>query len=84
MQTNSKFKSAVVWSQNNCAWCERALKLLEQRGIHQVVEKKIGVNTAKEEFMEKNPGARTVPQVWIDGKHIGGFEDLQKYLNDNA
>lgn len=82
MQENSTFKTATMWSQPNCAWCDRAEKLLVNRG-YVVTIKKIGANTTKEEFIAANPHARTVPQIYIGDTLIGGFEQVQGYLNDN-
>lgn len=80
MQTNSKFKSATVYSGANCPWCERAKALLDSKGIPYTV-KTIGVDITKDEFFAAIPGARTVPQVFLDGNHVGGFELLTKALD---
>lgn len=80
MQTNSNFKSAVVYSGSNCPWCDRAKALLDKEGIPYTV-KQIGVDITKDEFFAAVPGARTVPQVFLDGVKVGGFEDLKKALS---
>lgn len=85
MQTNSNINSAEVWSQPNCTWCTQAKKLLESSGIP-YVEKMIGSNgITKEDFFKAAPGARTVPQIVLNGKLVGGFEELRKALaSDNT
>ena len=84
MPTSSNIKKAVVWSQPRCPWCDRAKMLLLDRGWV-IEERLIGTNATKDEFMAANPGARTVPQVWLNGELAGGFEQLQKVLNgDNT
>ena len=83
MQTN--LIEAVVWSQYNCAYCERAKKILTAKGIR-YQERVIGMdegNWSKEALLKAVPGARSVPQIFINDEHIGGFAELQKYLNDN-
>lgn len=71
---------AAVWSSANCPWCDRAKQLLLSKGIPFLVREIGKDGTTKEDFFAANPGARTVPQVWLDSKHIGGFEDLKKVL----
>ena len=79
MQTKSNPTKAIVWSGQNCTWCERAKALLTSKNIPYEV-KQIGVNATREEFFQANPGARTVPQVWLDGELVGGFDQLKAVL----
>lgn len=83
MQTNST--RAIVWSQYHCVYCDRAKTLLTSKGI-KYRERIIGMdegNWKKEDFLKAVPGARSVPQIFIDDQYIGGYAELQKYLNDN-
>ena len=70
---------AVVWSKNHCPFCDQAKALLTQKGI-EFEEKKIGNGFTKEDLLEAVPTARTVPQIFLDGKLIGGFTELKQYL----
>jgi len=70
---------AVVWSKYHCPYCDQAKALLRQKGIP-FEEKKIGDGYSKEELSEAVPGARTVPQIFLDDKLIGGFTELREYL----
>lgn len=72
---------ALVWSKDMCPYCERAKALLKQKGI-QYEERKIGGGWTKEQLLESVPTARTVPQIFLDGKLIGGHDDLVKYFNE--
>lgn len=74
---------AVVWSKYHCPFCDKAKALLTMKGI-QFEERKIGDGYTKEELLEAVPNARTVPQIILDGKLIGGFTDLEKYLKEAA
>lgn len=74
---------AVVWSKYHCPFCDKAKALLQMKGIA-FEEKKIGDGYTKEELLEAVPNARTVPQIFLDGKLIGGFTDLEKYLKEAA
>jgi len=72
---------AIIWSKYHCPYCDQAKALLRQRGIP-FEERKIGDGYTKEELLEAVPTARTVPQIFIDDKLIGGFTELKTYLND--
>jgi glutaredoxin len=69
--------NAVVWSKYHCPYCDQAKALLTQKGI-KFEEKKIGDGYTKEELVEAVPTARTVPQIFLDGKLVGGFTELKK------
>jgi len=71
--------NAVVWSKYNCPYCDQAKALLTQKGIA-FEEKKIGDGFTKEDLLEAVPTARTVPQIFLDGKLIGGFTELKQHL----
>ena len=70
---------AVVWSKYNCPFCDQAKALLAHKGI-EVEERKIGDGYTKEDLLEAVPTARTVPQIFLDEKLIGGFQELKQYL----
>jgi len=70
---------ATVWSKYHCPYCDQAKALLQQKGI-QFEEKKIGDGYTREELLEAVPNARTVPQIFLDDKLIGGFTELRAHL----
>jgi glutaredoxin 3 len=65
----------VVYSGENCAYCVRARRLLEKKGV---AYREIKVDRSPElrAEMESLSQRRTIPQIFIDGQHIGGFDDL--------
>lgn len=69
----------IVWSRYHCTFCDQAKLLLGQREIA-FEERKIGDGYTKEELLEEIPTARSVPQIIIDGKIIGGFPELKEFL----
>lgn len=69
----------IIWSKYHCPYCDQAKALLTQKGI-EFEERKIGDGYTKEDLLEAVPTARTVPQIIIDGKSIGGFTELKQYL----
>lgn len=70
---------AVVWSKYHCPYCDQAKALLTQKGI-EFEERKIGDGFTKEELLEAVPTARTVPQIFLEDQHIGGFQELREYF----
>ena len=74
---------AVVWSKNQCPYCDQAKALLKQKGI-EFEEKKIGDGFTKEDLLDAVPTARTVPQIFLDDQLIGGFTELKQYFEKAA
>ena len=74
---------AIVWSKYHCPYCDQAKALLTQKGI-EFEERKIGDGFTKEELLEAVPTARTVPQIFLDGELIGGFNELKTKLTDSV
>ena len=83
---------AIIYTKDRCPYCTRAKALFDKRGIT-YEEKIIAVNgrdgrelrenqtwTTREALLEAVPAAKTVPQIWLDGQHIGGHDDLVKHL----
>ena len=74
---------AIVWSKDNCTFCDQAKALLEQRNIA-YEERKIGHGYTREDLLEAVPTARTVPQIFVNNNHVGGFTELRKYIEETA
>jgi glutaredoxin 3 len=70
---------AILWSKYNCTFCDQAHALLKSKG-YQIEERKIGDGYSREELLEEVPNARTLPQIFIEGAHVGGFTELREYL----
>ena len=70
---------AVVWSKDACPFCVQAKALLESRGI-EFEERNVSKDWTKEKLLEAVPNARTLPQIFLDDAHIGGFTELRKHL----
>ncbi len=72
---------AIVSSKDPCPYCEQAKNLLTLKGI-EYEERNITHGTwTREQLMEAVPNARTVPQIFLDGQLIGGFNELRAHLN---
>ena len=75
--------TAIVWSKDNCPYCDQAKALLTQRGI-KYEERKIGDGYTREQLLEAVPNARTVPQIFINNQLVGGFTELRRHLEETA
>ena len=68
----------LIYTSNNCAFCHSAKELLINKKL-KFEEINISENVGlKEEMVKKTNGLMTVPQIFINSKHIGGFEELNK------
>lgn len=65
----------VVYSSANCAYCVRAKDLLDRKGIA-YQEIRVDLDPAERDVMVQRSGRRTVPQIFINDKPIGGCDDL--------
>ena len=65
-----------IYTKFGCPYCARAKKLLGDKGV-EYEEYDIGGNAAKrQEMLGRANGRHTVPQIFIDGSHVGGSDDL--------
>jgi len=71
-----------MYCTDSCPFCVNAEKLFASKGVE--IEK-IDIETAVEEFaaVAQEIGKDSVPQIFIDGKHIGGFDDLSELDMDD-
>ena len=70
---------AVVWSKDACPFCDQAKNLLKSKGI-EFEERNVSKDWTREQLLEAVPNARTLPQIFLDDAHIGGFTELRKHL----
>ena len=67
-----------IYTKIYCGYCYRAKRLLETKGV-EFVEHDITLGGAKRaEMLERKPDAMTVPQIFIDGRAVGGSDDLAR------
>jgi len=64
-----------VFTAPNCGYCERAKALLRAKGLA-FAELDISAEKQRQVFQGRLPRVRAVPQIFIAGAHIGGYEDL--------
>jgi glutaredoxin-like protein len=71
----------TVFSREGCPYCARAKGLLHDAGIQ--FEELVLNRNFSESTIRAISGLSTVPQVFINGNHIGGSEELERYLNES-
>jgi glutaredoxin 3 len=75
--------SIIVWSTDSCPYCTKAMQKLDS--LHLTYEvRKLGSDWTKEQLLEAVPGARSVPQIIINGEAIGGYDKLLKYCEETG
>lgn len=71
-----------IYSTLFCPYCARAKSLLERKGVAYENIDIIEDTSKRDEMLARSGGRTSVPQIFIDGEHIGGFDDL--YALDRA
>ena len=71
--------TAIVWSKDQCPYCDQAKALLKSRGI-EYEERNVSQDWTREQLLEAVPNARTVPQIFLDQELVGGFNELRQRL----
>lgn len=60
-----------------CPYCINAERLLTSKGVAAIDKIRVDLQPEQRVVMMEKTGRRTVPQIYIDDKHIGGFDDLR-------
>lgn len=72
----SEQSGVVMYSTAWCGYCQRARNLFERKGVA-LQEIKIDEDAvARKTMLEKSGGRRTVPQIFIGERHVGGYDEL--------
>jgi len=59
-----------------CPFCIRAERYLHAKGVTEIAKIRVDLEPALRRTMMERTGRRTVPQIYIDDFHVGGYEDL--------
>jgi glutaredoxin len=68
-----------IYTQDNCEWCDEAKKEFEKRNWNYNLYD-INERVHYEKLMSLLSEVKTVPQIWIDNEHIGGYRELMERL----
>ena len=80
--TAAPLPEITIYSTGWCPYCERARALLERKGLLFQEIKIDEDNTQRDLMLARSGGRRTVPQIFIGDRHVGGYDDL--YALDKA
>lgn len=70
-----------IYGRDDCYWCNESKKIALQYKIP-VTYCNINVPEHRAKMFEMNPDAKTVPQIWKDGRYIGGYMELVKEIEN--
>jgi glutaredoxin 3 len=65
-----------MYSTAVCPFCVRAERLLNSKGVTDIEKIRVDLDPRQREEMINKTGRRTVPQIYIGDRHVGGFEEL--------
>lgn len=67
----------VMYSTGVCPFCINAERLLLSKGVANINKIRVDLEPEQRKLMMEKTGRRTVPQIYIDDQHIGGFDELR-------
>lgn len=74
--SESEMAKVEVYTKAFCPYCTRAMALLDAKGAdYEEIDLTMG-GPRRQEMIQRANGRTTVPQIFIDGRHIGGSDDL--------
>ena len=74
----------TMYSTGVCPYCMRAEQLLKARGVQAIDKVRIDLQPERRQEMMDRTGRRTVPQIFIGERHVGGFDDLAALDRDGG
>jgi glutaredoxin 3 len=66
----------LMYSTGACPYCVMAEKLLRARGVADIDKVRVDLDPVRRDEMMERTGRRTVPQIYIGERHVGGYDDL--------
>ena len=73
----------IIWGKPQCPHCDQAKRICEQRELEYKYFQ-LDTDFTREEVLEMFPGARTFPQIKVNGTSIGGKDQLGTYLEETG
>ncbi|HVF63563.1 MAG TPA: glutaredoxin 3 [Casimicrobiaceae bacterium] len=68
--------AVTMYATGICPYCLQAERLLASKGVSNIDKVRVDLDPGKREEMMTRTGRRTVPQIYIGDKHVGGYDDL--------
>ena len=66
----------IMYTTGICPYCKMAENLLRSKGVQEIEKIRIDLEPAQRVEMMGRTGRRTVPQIYIGERHVGGYDDL--------
>ena len=66
----------TMYTTGTCPFCIQAVRYLKAKGVDSIEFIRVDLDPSLRLTMMERTGRRTVPQIYIDGVHVGGYEDL--------
>ena len=76
-------KSVTIYTGPLCNYCEAAKRLLTRNNVDYKEINIAAVDGAMDEMISKANGKRTIPQIFFDNQHMGGYDDVRALEKDN-
>ena len=71
----------LMYCTATCPYCQAADRLLARKGVGEIERVRVDLEPARREEMVQKSGRRTVPQIWIGARHVGGCDELHDLEN---
>ena len=68
--------SVTMYTTAVCPYCIQAERLLASKGVHDIAKIRVDLDPARRVEMMQRTGRRTVPQIYIGDRHVGGYDEL--------
>jgi glutaredoxin 3 len=66
----------MMYATGVCPYCLMAERLLRAKGVADIEKVRVDLEPARREEMMQRTGRRTVPQIYVGDRHVGGYDDL--------
>ncbi|HEX7466319.1 MAG TPA: glutaredoxin 3 [Usitatibacter sp.] len=66
----------TMYSTGICPFCLMAERLLRSKGVAEIEKVRVDLDPPRRQEMMERTGRRTVPQIYVGEKHVGGYDDL--------
>ena len=66
----------IMYATGVCPFCQMAERLLRARGVAAIEKIRVDLEPEKRDEMVARTGRRTVPQIYVGDRHVGGYDDL--------
>jgi glutaredoxin len=74
----------TIYGKANCVYCTKAKELVKSHNF-EYEYKDVGLTAFMEELLERShERPRTVPQIWVNGSYVGGYNELSRYIEETG